>query len=171
MNQNWKNLHAAGYGSAAPLPEEPTLEMQLAGATKVRFDTTPMNKLWIANAVYRAMIAAAPAVSAPTAPAPTDDAALKVLKELVKWNDDAAWSRARALLKGEAAPAADALHPRLKATPYGPAIMLDDVRDAARYRWLREPGNDHEACPFFAGEALDAAIDAAMLNGNRSEIF
>lgn len=27
--------------------------------------------------------------------------------------------------------------PRLKSTPYGPAILLDDVRDAERYRWLR----------------------------------
>ena len=41
-------------------PKEPTPEMQTAGATAIRFDTTPINKLFTANAVYCAMIAAAP---------------------------------------------------------------------------------------------------------------
>ncbi len=39
---------------------EPTANMQAAGAAAIRFDTTPINKLFTANAVYRAMQAAAP---------------------------------------------------------------------------------------------------------------
>lgn len=39
-------------------PEEPTPEMQAAGAQAIRFDTTTINKMWTANAVYRAMRAA-----------------------------------------------------------------------------------------------------------------
>jgi hypothetical protein len=39
-------------------PEEPTPEMQDAGARAVRFDTPILNKMWTANAVYRAMRAA-----------------------------------------------------------------------------------------------------------------
>lgn len=42
------------------LPVEPTPEMQSAAAGAIRFDTTPINKLWTGNAVYRAMLAAAP---------------------------------------------------------------------------------------------------------------
>ncbi|HAT7673650.1 TPA: hypothetical protein ACF3JC_002811 [Enterobacter hormaechei] len=42
------------------VPVEPTAEMQSAAAGVIRFDTTPINKLWTGNAVYRAMIAAAP---------------------------------------------------------------------------------------------------------------
>lgn len=42
------------------VPVEPTAEMQSAAAGAIRFDTTPINKLWTGNAVYRAMIAAAP---------------------------------------------------------------------------------------------------------------
>lgn len=38
---------------------EPNDEMQMAGATAVRFETTAINKIWMANAAYRAMIAAA----------------------------------------------------------------------------------------------------------------
>lgn len=37
------------------LPEEPTPAMQTAGASAIRFDTTPVNKLFTANAVWRAM--------------------------------------------------------------------------------------------------------------------
>ncbi len=37
------------------VPSEPTGEMQAAGACAIRFDTTAMNKLYTANAVYRAM--------------------------------------------------------------------------------------------------------------------
>lgn len=44
----------------ALVPIEPTAEMQSAAAGVIRFDTTPINKLWTGNAVYRAMIAAAP---------------------------------------------------------------------------------------------------------------
>lgn len=42
------------------VPVEPTHEMQSAAACAIRFDTTPINKLWTGNAVYRAMLAAAP---------------------------------------------------------------------------------------------------------------
>lgn len=51
---------------AAPVawPSEPTPEMQQAGAQAIRFDTTIINKIWTANAVYRAMRAVAPVSSA-----------------------------------------------------------------------------------------------------------
>lgn len=39
-------------------PDEPTPEMQQAGAGAIRIETTIINKLWTANAVYRAMRAA-----------------------------------------------------------------------------------------------------------------
>lgn len=38
----------------------PTEEMQLAGAQAIRIDTTPINKIWTANKVFKAMLAAAP---------------------------------------------------------------------------------------------------------------
>ncbi|MGX5887839.1 hypothetical protein [Burkholderia gladioli] len=41
-----------------PMPAEPDDEMQLAGAMAIRIETTPINKIWTANAVYRAMVAA-----------------------------------------------------------------------------------------------------------------
>lgn len=44
----------------AMVPKEPTSEMQSAAAGAIRFDTTPINKLWTGNAVYKAMLAAAP---------------------------------------------------------------------------------------------------------------
>ncbi len=44
----------------ALVPTEPTDEMQAAGAQAIRFDTTALNKLWTGNAVFRAMLAAAP---------------------------------------------------------------------------------------------------------------
>lgn len=42
------------------VPVEPTAEMQSAAAGAIRFDTTPINKLWTGNAVYKVMLAAAP---------------------------------------------------------------------------------------------------------------
>lgn len=42
------------------VPVEPNDAMQAAGPGAIRFDTTVLNKMWTANAVYRAMIAAAP---------------------------------------------------------------------------------------------------------------
>ncbi|WP_371329902.1 hypothetical protein [Klebsiella quasipneumoniae] len=42
------------------VPKEPTAEMQSAGASAIRFDTTAVNKLWTGNTVFRAMLAAAP---------------------------------------------------------------------------------------------------------------
>ncbi|WP_363420710.1 DUF551 domain-containing protein [Enterobacter ludwigii] len=42
------------------VPIEPTAEMQSAAASAIRFETTPINKLWTGNAVYKAMLAAAP---------------------------------------------------------------------------------------------------------------
>lgn len=55
----------AGAKRAVPdgwvvVPVEPTSEMQSAAAGAIRFNTTPINKLWTGNAVYKAMIAAAP---------------------------------------------------------------------------------------------------------------
>jgi len=47
------------------VPKEPTDAMQAAGPAAIRFDTTIINKMWTANAVYRAMIAAAPQEQAP----------------------------------------------------------------------------------------------------------
>ncbi|HHR1002880.1 TPA: DUF551 domain-containing protein [Raoultella planticola] len=41
------------------VPKEPTSEMQSAGASAIRIETTAVNKLWTGNAVYRAMLAAA----------------------------------------------------------------------------------------------------------------
>lgn len=42
------------------VPIEPNDAMQAAGAQAVRFGTTVINKIWTGNAVYRAMLAAAP---------------------------------------------------------------------------------------------------------------
>lgn len=42
------------------VPVEPTTEMQSAAASAIRFETTPINKLWTGNAVYKSMLAAAP---------------------------------------------------------------------------------------------------------------
>lgn len=41
------------------VPKEPTDEMQSAGASAIRIETTALNKLWTGNAVFRAMLAAA----------------------------------------------------------------------------------------------------------------
>ncbi|MEB7500022.1 hypothetical protein NGC23_07440 [Leclercia pneumoniae] len=56
---------AAGNSQAIPdgyalVPVEPTAEMQSAAASAIRFETTPINKLWTGNAVYKAMLAAVP---------------------------------------------------------------------------------------------------------------
>ncbi|EOW2321366.1 hypothetical protein ACNY98_002535 [Klebsiella variicola] len=40
------------------VPKEPTAEMQSAGASAIRIETTALNKLWTGNAVFRAMLAA-----------------------------------------------------------------------------------------------------------------
>ncbi|MGG7778545.1 hypothetical protein PGN94_15235 [Klebsiella aerogenes] len=42
------------------VPKDPTAEMQSAGASAIRIETTALNKLWTGNAVFRAMLAAAP---------------------------------------------------------------------------------------------------------------
>ena len=46
------------------VPAEPNDAMQAAGAQAVRIDTTAINKIWTSNAVFRAMLAAAPAAPA-----------------------------------------------------------------------------------------------------------
>lgn len=46
------------------VPAEPNDAMQAAGAQAVRIDTTAINKIWTGNAVFRAMLAAAPAAPA-----------------------------------------------------------------------------------------------------------
>lgn len=62
-----KRAGMAGAGNSPVIPDgwvmvpkEPTSEMQSAAACAIRFDTTPINKLWTGNAVYKAMLAAAP---------------------------------------------------------------------------------------------------------------
>lgn len=42
------------------VPVEPNDEQQLAGAQAIRIETTPINKMFTANRVYRDMIAAIP---------------------------------------------------------------------------------------------------------------
>lgn len=49
---------AAKMDGCVMVPREPTAEMQAAGAQAIRFATTPINKLWTGNAVYRAMLTA-----------------------------------------------------------------------------------------------------------------
>ena len=39
------------------MPKEPSMVMQAGGAQAIRFDTTVLNKICTANAVYRAMVA------------------------------------------------------------------------------------------------------------------
>ena len=46
------------------VPAEPNDAMQAAGAQAVRIDTTVINKIWTGNAVFRVMLAAAPAAPA-----------------------------------------------------------------------------------------------------------
>lgn len=38
------------------VPVEPNDAMQVAGASAIRIETTALNKLWTANAVFRAML-------------------------------------------------------------------------------------------------------------------
>ena len=47
-----------------PVPAEPNDAMQAAGAQAVRIDTMALNKIWTGNAVFRAMLAAAPVAPA-----------------------------------------------------------------------------------------------------------
>lgn len=126
------------------------------------------------------------ALSAPAVPLSDERA---ILADLVKWKElddestrwmpdshsptlsairdkrkrlEESWDRARSLLSRPSSDEA-LLASRLKDTPYGPAILLDDVRDAQRYRWLRDEANgDSDITPFYCGDALDAAIDAAI---------
>lgn len=62
----WRMYQAApGNSPVIPdgyvmVPKVPTAEMQSAGASAIRIETTVLNKLWAGNAVFRAMLAAAP---------------------------------------------------------------------------------------------------------------
>lgn len=62
----WRMYQAAPTGipmipdGYVMVPKEPTAEMQSAGASAIRIETTALNKLWTGNAVFRAMLAAAP---------------------------------------------------------------------------------------------------------------
>ncbi len=58
LHSETKRPTAVMAGGLSDWQEEPTPEMQQAGATAIRFETTIINKLWTANAVYRAMRAA-----------------------------------------------------------------------------------------------------------------
>ncbi|HGS7068399.1 TPA: hypothetical protein ACMEW0_002443 [Klebsiella quasipneumoniae subsp. quasipneumoniae] len=58
-------VYGAGNSPVIPdgyvmVPMEPTAEMQSVGASAIRIETTALNKLWTGNAVFRAMLAAAP---------------------------------------------------------------------------------------------------------------
>jgi hypothetical protein len=56
-----KKLEAPRASFEMNIPEGwPTDEMQLAGAQAMRIETTPINKLWTANKVFKAMYEAAP---------------------------------------------------------------------------------------------------------------
>lgn len=57
----WNACRAAMLAQPV-MPVEPTAYMQAAGAAAIQLDTTPINKLFTANAVYRAMLAVAPEV-------------------------------------------------------------------------------------------------------------
>jgi len=52
--------HAAAPQDCVVVPLNPDDAMQMAGAQAVRMDTTVLNRIWTANAVFKAMIAAAP---------------------------------------------------------------------------------------------------------------
>ena len=56
--------HLAAQDGWKLVPAEPNDAMQVAGAQAVRIDTTAINKIWTGNAVFRAMLAAAPAAPA-----------------------------------------------------------------------------------------------------------
>lgn len=76
MNTEWKLV-----------PVEPVDEQQLAGAQAIRMDTTPLNKMFTANRVYREMIAAAP--PAPTShPIPTGATGEDERQAFEAWADD-----------------------------------------------------------------------------------
>jgi hypothetical protein len=49
----------------ALIPLKPDDAMQLAGAQAIRMETTALNKIWTANAVFRAMVNAASSATAP----------------------------------------------------------------------------------------------------------
>lgn len=72
------------------VPPEPNDAMQAAGAQAIRIDTTAINKIWTGNAVFRAMIAAAPAAPA-TQGAAKDTERLRWLVETgarISWSMD-----------------------------------------------------------------------------------
>lgn len=69
------------------VPIEPDDAMQAAGPGAIRFDTTVLNKMWTANAVYRAMIAAAPIPPAAQAGDAADTARLDFITTFgVPWS-------------------------------------------------------------------------------------
>ncbi|MDN2700181.1 hypothetical protein O0882_28110 [Janthinobacterium sp. SUN073] len=74
------------------VPAEPNDVMQAAGAQAVRIDTTVINKIWTGNAVFRAMIAAAP--TAPTAQGNATQAATDVLAERRRQVESEGWTTA-----------------------------------------------------------------------------
>ena len=49
---------------------EPDANQQTSGAGSIRFDTTPINKLWTANKIYKAMLAASPMTILPQSTQP-----------------------------------------------------------------------------------------------------
>lgn len=74
------------------VPAEPDDAMQAAGAQAIRIDTTAINKIWTGNAVFRAMIAAAPI--APAAHCEATQAAVDVLTERRRQVASEGWTAA-----------------------------------------------------------------------------
>ncbi|MFD1558297.1 hypothetical protein ACFSHT_22150 [Paraburkholderia silviterrae] len=75
------------------VPIEPDDEMQTAGALAVRMDATAINRIWTANAVFRAMVAAAPAAL------PSDAAQAPIYqakdRDAAKWLDCSEYAHAQ----------------------------------------------------------------------------
>ncbi len=127
------------------VPAEPNDAMQAAGAQAVRIDTTVINKIWTGNAVFRVMLAAAPA-----APAAQGDV-----------KDE----------KAEFVRSGLTLMVNLKTVKDELEALKGDAKDAERYRWLRDGDKDGVLLAFMAGhsrvpaDVVDSRIDAAISAG------
>ena len=188
----------AGDGQVAAVPEgwklvplEPDDAQQMAGATGMRVDTTPMNKIFTANRIYRDMIAAAPLppVAPMSAEAPAGN---------VTWTPADEHRLDTALHKMYGTPAPAPLPPQ-SAVPtatecgvcHGSGWVSRDAdigtepqsaaqaEDAARYRWIRnnalmgypsaEGSRNKDAYLIVTGygykespSVVDEAVDAAI---------
>ncbi|OEZ80977.1 hypothetical protein JAB6_40120 [Janthinobacterium sp. HH104] len=127
------------------VPAEPNDAMQAAGAQAVRIDTTVTNKIWTGNAVFRAMLAAAPA--APAAQGDVKDEKAELVRSGLT------------------------LMVNLKTVKDELEALKGDAKDAERYRWLRDGDKDGILLAFMAGhsrvpaDVVDSRIDAAISAG------